>query len=120
MDSYEKQLRARIKKNQKELRNLSDDELMHIHESLYSNLLNEPDAAYIVAVSKEVDRRYLAASWIWRRKSKPEEYQKWVDNKNKTEVMATKHIINDLSKYSDQKSQEVVKRMTEHLKQLKK
>ena len=120
MESYTKQLQARIKQIQKELKGLSDDELMHVHEALYSGLQKEPDAAYMAAALKEVDRRYLAAGWIWRRKSRPEEYQKWVDHKNKTEAMATKQIINNLSKYGDHKSQEVVKRMTEHLKQFEK
>ena len=93
---------------------------MHIHEALCSGLQKETDAAYMAAVSKEVDRRYLAAGWIWRRKLKPEEYRKWVNHKNRTEVMVTKQIISDFSKYNDQKSQEIVKRMTEHLKQLEK
>lgn len=120
LDSYTEQLKERIKQHQKSLKRLSDDELMHIHEGMHSDLQREPDAAYLVAVSREVDRRYLAAGWIWQRKLKPEEYTKWVNHKNKTEAMAAKEIINDFSKYNDPKSQEVVKRMTEYLKQLEK
>jgi len=116
MDSYMKDLKKRIEQRQKELKNLSDEEIMCMHESIYEDLEKEPDGVLMVAITREVDRRFQATSWIWRRRSKPEECQKWIDHKRKTEAMATQYAIGLLSKSNAPQSQETVKRLKELLK----
>lgn len=113
-----KDLKKRIEQREKELKNLPDDEIMRMHESIYSDFQKEPDAALLAAIKREVDRRFQTTSWIWRRKSNPKKYQKWINHKEKMEAIATRFAINQLTKLNDPKYEETINKLKEYLKQL--
>ena len=118
MDDSVKQMQERIKQKRKEVKNLSDEELMKLHEALFTEVEEDPDPEFVTVIKKEIDKRYISASWIWKRKSKPKEYQKWVDHEKKTEVMAARKVISKYSKYKDQESQDIVRKMEDRIKEI--
>ena len=118
MDDSVKQMQERIKQKRKEVKKLSDEELMKLHEALFTEVEEDPDPEFVTVIKKEIDKRYISASWIWKRKSKPKEYQKWVDHEKKTEVMAARKVISKYSKYKDQESQDIVRKMEDRIKEI--
>ncbi len=107
---FDKELQRQIKQYQKELKELSDDELMLAHERIYDVPEQKQDAAFGAAILNEVNRRSAAAS-------NTEEYKKWLNHGEKTERKAAQEIIDILSKSSDPKSQEVIRRLKQQLNQ---
>lgn len=100
-----KQLQRRIKAKQEELRKLTDDELMRLHDatfdsmesSLHEGSSERPEAATYGAIINEVDRRAMAACWFWRRWRRPDECKKWLEHKRKTEERAQQWVHEKLS-----------------------
>ena len=105
-------LRRRIKKLQEHLRELPDNELMRLHMEFYEQPENERDAALLVAFHKEVERRHIAAGWLWRRLFRRQEFEKWVAHNKIIEAKAIQDAINLLQKYDDPSSQEAIRRLT--------
>ena len=64
-----------------------------------------------LAIRKEVQRRWLASGWFWRRKLKPEEYNKWCVHHEETEALARKFILNEITEKDDPIIQEIVRRL---------
>jgi hypothetical protein len=55
----------------------------------YSDHYGGPDFTLLAAVTNEVNRRFGAASWFWRRWRKPlYEYKKWVQHEQQKNEMA--------------------------------
>ncbi len=107
---FDKELQRQIKQYQKELKELSDDELMLAHEHIYDVPEQKRDAAYMAAILNEVNIRSATAS-------NTGEHEKWLKHNEKTEHKATQEIIDIFSQYSDPKSQEVVRRLKQQLNQ---
>ncbi len=93
------------------MRKLPDNELMRLHTGIYEEPEHKQDAALMAAIYNEVQRRYIAAGWLWRRLFKRQEYEKWVAHNKITEAKATQKIINILQKYDDPSSQEAIRRL---------
>ena len=101
-----KDLRLRIKGKQEELRKLTDDELMQLHDTILDSVVStlhkkreeRPDTAMYGALISEVDKRAKAACWFWKRWRKPNECQKWLEHKRKSEEKAQHLIRNKFSK----------------------
>ncbi len=108
---FDVELQRRIKEAGEHLRKLPDDELMRLHEGIYDQPEEKEDAAFMVAIYKETQRRYTAVGWIWRRLFRRQEYEKWVAHQKMIEAKATQRIINILQKYDDSTSQEVIRRL---------
>ena len=98
---WDLRMQDRIKAHLVGVKKLSDDELMQRHNSYLDQLLEKarsgylrpsvgPDLALVQAVSIEVERRTLAASWFWRRWRKRDEYDKWVRHRARTKERARK------------------------------
>lgn len=100
-------LRQRVVDAQKELRKLSDEQLMRMDESLFSDPDKIQDPALMAASYNEVRRRFVAAGWIWKRLFKREEYEKWVQYNKKMEIRATQQLIGIMEKRDDERSHEV-------------
>ena len=83
-----------------DIRKLSDNELMILDSRLTAQVISEdmqsssgyyrgPDFTLLAAVTNEVNRRFGAASWFWRRWWKPPyEYKKWVQHEQQKDEMA--------------------------------
>jgi len=83
-----------------DIRKLSDNELMILDSRLTAQVISEdmqsssahyrgPDFTLLAAVTNEVNRRFGAASWFWRRWRKPPyEYKKWVQHEQQKDEMA--------------------------------
>jgi len=83
-----------------DIRKLSDNELMILDSRLTAQVISEdmqsssdhyrgPDFTLLAAVTNEVNRRFGAASWFWRRWWKsPYEYKKWVQHEQQKNEMA--------------------------------
>ena len=110
-NQFYEDLQRRIKEAKGQLRKLSDDELMRIHEGLYDEPEGKQDAAFMAAIYNEVRRRSIAAGWLWCRLFRRQEHEKWVAHNNKTEAKARQKIINVLQKYDDPSSQEAIRRL---------
>ncbi len=119
MDSYLKDLKKRIDQKQKELKNYSDGEIRQMHLDVYD--LDKADSAEIdpvlhAALANEVQRRWQAVSWIWKRKSHTEDNERWIEHNRESEIKATKYMIKKLSKHSYNK--EAIERLKVYLEQL--
>lgn len=95
-NQFYEDLQRRIKELQEKLKKLPDDELMRLHEGIYDEPEEKQDAALMAAIYNEVQRRYIAAGWLWRRLFRRQEYEKWVNHNKMTEAKATQKIINIL------------------------
>lgn len=104
-------LQRRIKELQEQLRKLPDNELMRLHTGIYEEPKDKQDAALMAAIYNEVQRRSIAASWLWRRLFRRQKYEKWVAHNKITEAKATQQAINILQKYDDPDSQEAIRRL---------
>ncbi len=104
-------LQRRIKELQEQLRKLPDNELIRLHTGIYEESEDKQDAALMAAIYNEVQRRYIAAGWLWRRLFRRQKYEKWVAHNKITEAKATQKIINILQKYDDPSSREVIRRL---------
>lgn len=113
-EQFDADMRRRIRENEKQLKKLSDDELMRLHESIDYGPEGQQDAALMAAALREVDRRRWAAGWFWRRWFRPGEYRKWVDHMNATETKAAQQMIDIFEKYDDPTSQESVRRLQQY------
>lgn len=121
MDSIAKDMKKRIDLKQKELKGLSDDKIRQMHLEIYDSARKskkEIDAFFLAAIKKEVQRRWQATSWIWKRKSHAEDYEKWNAHHTKVERQATQWAIDKLSHNRDPESQETVKRLKNYLETL--
>lgn len=101
-------LKKRIQRKQKELKKYSDDEIRRMHLEIYDvedTSTEEIDAVLAVALRNEVQRRWQAVSWIWKRRSHSEDYEKWISHNRQSEIKATKYAIKKLSYSNDPKSQ---------------
>jgi hypothetical protein len=121
MDSRLKDLKKRIDQKQKELKRYSDDEIRQMHLDVYD--LDKADSEEIdpilaAALANEVQRRWQAVSWIWKRKSHTEDNKKWVEHNRESEIKATKYAIKKLSKHDDSESKETIKKLKTYLEQL--
>jgi hypothetical protein len=88
-----------------DIRKLSDNELMILDSRLTAQVISEdmrsysdhyrgPDFPLLAAVTNEVNRRFGAASWFWRRWRKPlYEYKKWVQHEQQKNEMAHRQAI---------------------------
>jgi len=96
----EKEVQIRAKSYLEDLRKLLDDKLMLLDSRVMTRVITEgrrsylehcgePDSALFVAVIGEVNRRFTAASWFWRRWLQPSyEYKKWVQHRRQQDEMA--------------------------------
>ena len=121
MDSIAKDMKKCIDLKQKELKGLSDDKIRQMHLEIYDSARKskkEIDAFFLAAIKKEVQRRWQATSWIWKRKSHAEDYEKWNEHHRQAEIKASEYVIDKLSQYHDSKSQETVEKLKNYIKTL--
>ncbi len=121
MDSYLKDTKKRIGQKQKELKEYSDDEIRQIHLDIYD--LDKADSEEIdpvlaAALENEVQRRWQAVSWMWKRKSHAEDNEKWIAHNRESEIKATKYAIKKFSKHDDSESKETIKKLKTYLEKL--
>ncbi|MCH8088623.1 MAG: hypothetical protein IH955_01255 [Chloroflexi bacterium] len=117
-DQFKVDMRRRIKERQEQLKELPDNELMRLSEGIYDLPEEKRDAALMAAAFNEVQRRSIAAGWFWRRWFKRQEYEKWVEHNKTTEAKATLEAIDIFQKYDDPKSQEAVRRLRGHVRDI--
>jgi len=92
---WDKTFRLNVEAKQQELKKLTDDDLMKLHEQLiesYSDSQGYEDAVLQKAVFRECRRRSWAACWFWRRWRKPAECKKWLAHTDKMGRQATVKI----------------------------
>lgn len=121
MDSSMAHTKKRIDQEQKKLKELSDDKIRQMHLDIYDSARKsneEIDAIFLAAIKKEVQRRWQATSWIWKRKSHAEDYEKWNEHHRQAEIKASEYVIDKLSEYHDSKSQETVEKLKNYIKTL--
>lgn len=123
MDSYMKDLKKRINQKQKELEKYSDDEIRKMHLDIYDldrAESEEIDAVLAAALANEVQRRWQAVSWIWKRKSHKDDNEKWIEHNRESEIKATKYAIKikELSKHGDSETKDTIKKLKNHLEEL--
>jgi len=103
-----KDLRLRIKGKQEELRKLTDDELMQLHDAILDSVVStlhkkrekRPDTAMYGAIISEVDKRAKAACWFWKRWRKPNGCRKWLEHKKHAEENAQRLVHEKFSEES--------------------
>ncbi len=95
-----------------------DTSVGRVKKKIWEATNEEIDAILLAAIKKEVQRRWQATSWIWKRKSHAEDYGKWNAHHTKVERQATQWVIDKLSHNRDPESQETVKRLKNYLETL--
>jgi hypothetical protein len=90
--------KLKIKTKQEELKKLTDDELMELHNAIWDSFESgqgrQPDSVNMSAVYNEVQKRAWHACWFWRRWRRPNECKKWLEHISKAEEKA-KHWSKD-------------------------
>lgn len=88
-EGWTKAFKLNVKAKQKELKRLTDDELIKLHNSLLDSLSEgHGDAVLSLAIYEEIDRRTKAACRFWRRWRRPDECKNRLDHRKRTEEKA--------------------------------
>jgi len=134
-------MKKRISQEQKKLKELSDDTIRQMHldtldptkdkaipislDPIKQKKALDDEAQKIIlhaAIRAEVQRRWQAVSWIWKRKSHAEDYEKWNEHQRQSEIKAAEYSIYLLSKDADPsnpQTQEAIERYKNYIKALR-
>ena len=72
----------------------------------------------MVALQREVNRRWQAVSWFWRRRSHAEENKRWAEHGREAEIAAIKYTIDRLSKRDHFEDRLTIQKLEKRLSQL--
>ena len=91
---------------------------MQMHLNQYDLSRKEHDTVILTVIQREVQRRWQATSWGWKRKLNPDACNKWTEHNKQSEIKATLYSINLYFGNEDTQSKQTVKALKDYLKKL--
>ncbi len=100
-DKYNTELQQRIEKQSGIVRHMPDNELKAAYEKMLDNP-DKQDAALMIACYREVERRYIAVGWFWKRCLNRKEYKEWKDFNERMEAKAARFASEVIQKHKSE------------------